>query len=295
MLPLWLLWKSSVFASAIIESIILFKQPSSSTQQQQHPRHNGAHVQVKITIHNLVLHLLLVTFECLLSYKLNSESPLLWINVYSPLLIASCSCITFCMWCCKNGVTLLNFELFTAMTFPMFFLIPLRLDNIITCPWEIVFLPVSIILLVALVKLLYSMIFCGIELQYTEMNRGDDKKSARILLLALTFFPLFIFQAMLVDKIDDNSQMPFSLVTLPLMLSLLAAISLTFFSSGSDNLSVRNFRMLLNMMGINGDIVSINACCFHRASDTESVITQVSDNENAKIPIVPHYSFETPD
>jgi hypothetical protein len=288
-LPVWILWKLSVFASTVIGIIILINHPTSQDEE------TARRLQAKITVYNLVLHILLVIFEWLVCSKLDSSSDILWLSVFTPLIAASIMTSYFCYWSVQRFIIIHNLERCVTLSLPLFILIPLKLDDIITVSWEIVFIPALLILFMCVVKLVFEFIFHYIAREDTSPN---GRKGTRLTLLLFAFicFPLLVFQALLVNRLDDHSQMPFSVVTLPLIVSLIAAIIYTFISTESDNFGMRNFSILLSMMGIYGE-VSINTCCCLAQDDDEIEDPQVNSSTEAarKTPVLPRYSFEIPD
>jgi hypothetical protein len=86
-------------------------------------------------------------------------------------------------------------ELFCAVNILQFVFIALRLDGLVAWRWEVVFVPQWVLLCLALVGVLYAIIFAAILLRAPEASHVQ-RKAAFHSALAYTFLvvPLLIFQ-----------------------------------------------------------------------------------------------------
>lgn len=86
-------------------------------------------------------------------------------------------------------------ELFLSVNALQFVFLPLKLDTFIQWRWEVVFVPLWIVLCLSLIGVLYSIIFCGILMRTPEVSI-QQKKSARNSAIGncLTVLPILVFQ-----------------------------------------------------------------------------------------------------
>lgn len=112
---------------------------------------------------------------------------------------------------------------------------PLKLDTFIQWRWEVVFVPLWIVLCLSLIGVLYSIIFCGILMRTPEVS-PQQKISARNSAVGncLTVLPILVFQVLLADKLDGDLDWPFIAVAGPLILALITLILLSFSAKGGN-------------------------------------------------------------
>ncbi len=86
-------------------------------------------------------------------------------------------------------------ELFCSVNILQFIFLALRMDNFIRWEWEVVFVPLWILLCVSLVGVLYSIIFAGILLRAPEIN-AEQRRNSTTSAIGYTFLviPILIFQ-----------------------------------------------------------------------------------------------------
>lgn len=126
-------------------------------------------------------------------------------------------------------------ELFCAVNALQFVFLPLKLDGFVSWSWEVVFVPLWIVLCLCLVAVLYSIIFCGILLRTPEVS-PQQKKSAINSAIGncATVLPILVFQVLLADKLDEDLDWPFIAVAGPLLLTLFVLILLSFNAKGGN-------------------------------------------------------------
>lgn len=90
---------------------------------------------------------------------------------------------------------LFQLELFCSVNILQFIFLALRLDNFISWSWEVVFVPLWILMCLSLVGVLYTIIFAGILLRAPEVNPQQRRTSFNSA-LGYTFLviPILIFQ-----------------------------------------------------------------------------------------------------
>jgi len=78
----------------------------------------------------------------------------------------------------------------------------LRLDNIIQWAWEVVFVPLWILLCVSLVGVIYSIIFAGIIFRAPEVN-AEQRRNSTNAAIGYTFLvvPILVFQVFSRDEL----------------------------------------------------------------------------------------------
>lgn len=86
-------------------------------------------------------------------------------------------------------------ELFCAVNMLQFIFLSLRLDGFTSWSWEVVFVPLWIVLCLSLVGVLYTIIFAGILLRTPQVN-AEQRRSWFNSALAYTFLvvPILVFQ-----------------------------------------------------------------------------------------------------
>lgn len=93
---------------------------------------------------------------------------------------------------------LLQLELFCAVNILQFIFLALRLDGFIEWSWEVVFVPLWIVMCLSLVGVLYSIIFASILLRTPEVNAQQRRSSFNSALsYTCLVLPILIFQVIL--------------------------------------------------------------------------------------------------
>jgi ABC-type phosphate/phosphonate transport system permease subunit len=144
---------------------------------------------------SLSLHLILLMFELLACDRLTSGRHL-WVLVFIPLISGSVASVGACVWSVKHDRSF-ELELFCAANALQFVFLPLKLDGFVSWDWEIVFVPLWIVLCLSLVGVLYSMIFCGILLRTDNEQMSPQQKRSAVnsaIGNCFTVFPILIFQ-----------------------------------------------------------------------------------------------------
>lgn len=220
-LPLWI-WKSLVIVGAIVGSWIWWTNP--------HYRIEGdAYTQYKAMIIATGLHLLLLMFEVLACNKLsNDRLQMLWTLIFIPLFCISVTSIGLCVWALKHGRTF-ELELFCSVNILQFIFLALRLDQFIMWRWVIVFIPIWIVMCVALVGVIYAIILAIILMMSSDV--GPEQRRGNIFSAVgytCVVVPLLVFEILLVNKNDGVQEMSYIAVALPLFISLFALMLMAF-------------------------------------------------------------------
>lgn len=314
-LPLWI-WKSKisdvffmnislilffsilglVIVGSFIGSVVFLKNP-------QYRLENDSYIQFKSMLISLSLHLILLMFEFLIVDRLSNENKHLWILVFIPLIVSSIVSVFFCIWAIKQqNERSFELELFLSVNALQFVFIPLKLDGFLGWSWEIIFVPIWIILCLSLVMMLYSLIFCSILIRTPEMSLAQRKNAINSAISNILVLPVLVFQILLADKLDNDNGLPYSIIAIPLMVTLFSLILLSFCSKGSSNkfwFGMRKSNFLLNALGEYGNI-NISYRNRNQNSDSgqnlEVHVQNIEEKSHKKnFPIMPHYAIDTPD
>lgn len=103
----------------------------------------------KAMLISLSLHLILLMFELLACDRLSSGRHL-WVLVFIPLIFGSVASVGACVWSVKHDRSF-ELELFLAVNALQFVFLPLKLDGFVSWSWEVVFVPLWIVLCLSLV------------------------------------------------------------------------------------------------------------------------------------------------
>ncbi|XP_026480386.1 transmembrane protein 185A-like [Ctenocephalides felis] len=223
--PLWI-WKGFAISGALVGGYVWWRYP--------HYRLEGdSYAHFKAMLISLALHLILLMFELLACDKLHSGRHL-WVLVFIPLIFVSVVSVAACVWAVKHDRSF-ELELFCSVNALQFVFLPLKLDGFVSWSWEVVFVPLWIVLCLSLVGVLYSIIFCGILLRTPEIS-SQQSRSAMFTAIGhcFTVLPILVFQVLLADKLDGGLKWPFCVVITPLILALFTLILLSFGSKGGN-------------------------------------------------------------
>lgn len=107
-------------------------------------------IEFKAMIISLSLHVILLMFEILVCDNLSTGRHL-WIIVFMPIIFGSIASIRACVWSVKHERSF-ELELFLSVNILQFVTLPLKLDNFVNWNWEIVFIPMWIVVCLCLVS-----------------------------------------------------------------------------------------------------------------------------------------------
>nr|XP_022920426.1 transmembrane protein 185B isoform X2 [Onthophagus taurus] len=223
--PIWV-WKGLVIIGATVGSYVWWRYP--------HFRLEGeAYIHYKSMLISLALHLVLLMFELLVCDKLESQRHW-WILVFIPLIFISIVSIAVCIWAVKHDRSF-ELELFCAVNVLQFIFLALRLDQFIYWSWEIVFVPLWIVMCLSLVGVLYTIIFAGILLRTPEVNVQQRRASLQTA-VSYTFLviPILIFMVLLANKLDNDIEITYIGVAIPLFVSFATLILMSFNAKGGN-------------------------------------------------------------
>ncbi|ELU12772.1 hypothetical protein CAPTEDRAFT_221172 [Capitella teleta] len=227
-LPIWI-WKVLVLTGAVVGSYVWWKHPNYRVE-------GDSYIQYKAMVICTGQHLLLLMFELLACAKLQSATQqILWVVVFIPFLFMAIISMGTCIWAVKHERTF-ELEVFCSANILQFIFLALRLDKFITWSWVIVFIPLWIVMCVALIGVLYAIILALILLKspdlIPEQRRGNVFSAVGYTCLVV---PLLIFQILLVNKEDHMHDLLYTEVVSPLLLSLFTLMLLSFGSKGGNH------------------------------------------------------------
>lgn len=216
-----------VIAGASVGSYVWWRHP--------HYRIEGeGYVHYKAMLICLALHMLLLMFELLVCDKLQSNRHL-WILIFIPLIFISIISIAVCVWAVKHDRSF-ELELFCSVNILQFIFLALRLDNFITWSWVVVFVPLWIVMCLALIGVLYAVIFAGILLRTAEINPEQRRTSVHsAIAYSFLVLPTVAFEILLVNKLDGDNSSSYLAVTSPLFVTFFTLICMAFGSKGGNH------------------------------------------------------------
>ena len=163
----------------------------------------SSYTHFKSMLISLSLQLLLLMFELLTCDKLESDRHC-WTLAFIPLIFISLLSVAVSVWALKNERDF-EMELFCSVNVLQFIFIALRLDKFILWSWVVVFVPLWILLCLAIIGVLYTLIFAVILLRTPEVSPEQRKASFyTAIAYTLVVLPLLIFFVLLSSKLDSR-------------------------------------------------------------------------------------------
>jgi len=225
-IPLFV-WKGIAVFGAIVGSLVWWRRPQNRLNADEY-------IQYKAMLISLATHLLLLMFELLVADKLDSPDRHMWILVFVPLVFISLISIPICIWSIRHDRSY-ELELFCAVNMLQFIFLALKLDKVISWPWEITFVPLWIVLCISLVGVLYTIIFAGILLRMTDINAEQRRTSTNSALgYSFLVIPLLVFLVLITNKLDGTVQISYFAACAPLFLTFFTLIIASFGARGGN-------------------------------------------------------------
>ncbi|KAH9390095.1 hypothetical protein TYRP_007644 [Tyrophagus putrescentiae] len=193
-LPLWV-WKSLVILGAFTGVLVWICNPEYRLSE-------SSYTHFKSMLIALSLQLLLLMFELLVCDKLESNRHF-WTLAFVPLIFVSLLSIAVAIWALKNERDF-EFEFICSLNLLQFIFVPIRLDDFITWSWVVVFVPLWILLCLAIIGVLYALIFAVILFRTPEVS-AEQRRASFYSALAYTLIvlPLLVFFVLLSSKLDS--------------------------------------------------------------------------------------------
>lgn len=225
-LPIWV-WKFFVIVGAIVGSYVWFRHP-------QYRLEGNSFVEFKAMIMATSMHLMLLVFDILACDNLETDKHS-WMFVFIPLMFMSVVAIGFCVWAIKNDRSF-ELELFCSVNILQFIFLALRLDNIIKWSWVIVFIPIWIVMCVSMIGVIYVFILAIILSRSPDIIRDQRRGNVTTAIgYSLLVIPLLVFEILLANRLDGDSHFKYTAVTVPLFISLLTLILMSFGAKGGNH------------------------------------------------------------
>ncbi|KAH7646248.1 transmembrane protein 185a-like protein [Dermatophagoides farinae] len=193
--PLWI-WKFLVITGALVGVTVWICNPEYRLSE-------SSYTHFKSMLISLSLQLLLLMFELLVCDKLESDRHF-WSLAFIPLIFISLLSVAVSVWALKNERDF-ELELFCSVNVLQFIFIALRLDRFITWSWVVVFVPLWILLCLAIIGVLYALIFAVILFHTPEVSVEQRKASFyTAIAYILVVLPLLVFFVLLSSKLDSK-------------------------------------------------------------------------------------------
>nr|CAG4651930.1 EOG090X087A [Triops cancriformis] len=219
-------WKISNIFATIVGMYFWWKFSRSRLDAE-------AYVHYKAMFLSLVSHLLLLVFEVLLCDKLTSGR-LLWVLTFTPFFLLSVISVPHSIWAVRHKRSC-EVEVFCAANILQALFLALKLDHFLTWRWEVVFIPIWINLCIALVGVIYAVVLAAVMLRARELSNLQKRASAStVLFYSFTVVPAVIFQVLLTNKLDENLDISYLAVCIPLYVSLITQMLRSFTSRGGN-------------------------------------------------------------
>ncbi|XP_054929430.1 transmembrane protein 185A isoform X2 [Dermacentor andersoni] len=183
-LPLWI-WKFMVIVGAVVGSYVWWTHP-------QYRNEGDGQVHYQAMVISLFLQLLLLVFEVLACDNLQNDRHL-WTLVFIPLIFISVLSIAVCIWAVKHDRSF-ELELFCSVNVLQFIFLALQLDKFIQWSWVVVFVPLWIVMCLAVIGVLYAIIFASILLRTPEVSPEQRRTSLHSAIsYSMIVGPLLVF------------------------------------------------------------------------------------------------------
>ncbi|VDO96329.1 unnamed protein product [Soboliphyme baturini] len=248
--------------------------------------------------------MLLLTFEVMVCFKLQSDLPMLWILIFIPLLLESLIAILICIWLLRRERSF-EFELFFAVNIVQFVFLALKLDGMVNWTWMVVFIPFWILICLVLIGVLYAAVLAVLLIRSIDLMPEYRRQYVYSAIgCAFLVVPTVIFLVLLSNKLDGDSSLPYVLTSLPLYISLICLIFTSFASGGGNQwwFGMRRdfFELLLDTCPCLREYgnVSYNLRKNEAASRHDEIldVERCSSRYSRELrPVVPLISIEQPD
>lgn len=225
-LPLWI-WKAMVIAGACVGSYVWWKHPQYRVEGE-------GYIHYKAMLISVVLQVLLLMFEVLVCDKLENKRHW-WILVFVPLIFISIISVVVCIWAVKHDRSF-ELELFCSVNILQFIFLALRLDEIVMWNWVVVFVPLWIVMCMAVIGVLYAVIFASILLRTPEVSAEQRRSSMHSAVsYSVVVVPLLVCLVLLSNKLDGQSGLTFAAACVPLDLAFVVLTLLAFGAKGGNH------------------------------------------------------------
>lgn len=187
------------------------------------------------------LQMLLLSFEACLCYKISFSPPHMnWYLVFMPLFLLSALSIIICGWGWKKERPL-DLELLFSVNLLQFVLIVLRLEHLVTWSWQIILIPLWILLGICSLFVVYYIALTTVMVCTNDMLPSlRTPRTAGSCLYSVANLSLILFLALLVTKIDnpgvgdEDGHHSFIAIFIPYHLGMGSLVVSTFYQKGGN-------------------------------------------------------------
>ncbi|XP_033632287.1 transmembrane protein 185A-like [Asterias rubens] len=232
-LPLWM-WKGTVVMGAVVAGLVWWRHPSYRVEGE-------GYVDMKAIVICLSLNSLLLIFEVLACNQMESiqysrqSGNHLWLVVFMPLFLTSPMSIAACVWGFRHDRGL-ELEAMCSINVLQFIFIALKLDEIITWSWSVVFIPIWILMCLLCLIVLYYIVWSILIIRATEIMAEQRRAHLMAAFTAMALVvPLLTFEILLVNRLDGVTHHPYIAVFAPFYISLLVLIPTSFGQRGGNH------------------------------------------------------------
>lgn len=227
-LPLWI-WKVIVIIGCSLGCYVWLTKPYYRNERDSHTQFRGMIISSS-------LQMLLLMFELMVCDKLNNNRPhVFWLFVFIPLFSISVVSTGLCIWCIRHGRSF-ELELLCSVNILQFIFLALKLDHFVAWRWVVIFIPAWLVLCISLICLVYAIILSFILIRSSEISADLKRKNITSAIgYTCVFLPLLVFVILLSSKLDSTTTLPYPIISLPLFISLLSCILMTFNSRATNH------------------------------------------------------------
>lgn len=216
-----------VIVGAVVGSYVWWTHP-------QYRNEGDGRVHYQAMVISLFLQCLLLVFEVLACDNLQNDRHL-WTLVFIPLIFISVLSIAVCIWAVKHDRSF-ELELFCSVNVLQFIFLALQLDKFIQWSWVVVFVPLWIVMCLAVIGVLYAIIFASILLRTPEVSPEQRRTSLHSAVsYSMIVGPLLVFLVLLSNKLDTEDSLGYTETCTPLYFTFLVLIFLSFGSKGGNH------------------------------------------------------------
>ncbi|GAU89783.1 hypothetical protein RvY_02294 [Ramazzottius varieornatus] len=221
-LPIWS-WKILVFLGAAIGTFVWLKNPQSRMDAEGVSQFRAMWLTVTV-------HCFLFLFELFACEQLVQPTHR-WILVFLPLNFVSLLSFFVCIWSVKRERPF-ELEMFCAANLVQFIFLALRLDEIITWSWGVVFIPLWILMGFFVIGVVYSIIFACLVMRSTHHIAQEQRWIAlrSAFTSTIVVLPLLASEVLFVYRLDGLAHISFLICSVPLLVAL---TNLMFMACGS--------------------------------------------------------------
>lgn len=291
--PIWI-WKIIVFSGCISGTLIWINHP-----EYRRGERSDLYAMLICTF----FHSLIFIFELLLCSNLSSFTAVPYRAVFAPIFLISALSIVACIWGFKHDRSL-ELETFFSVNILQFICIAIKLDNVVSWKWVVVFVPIWIVLTLLCVVVIYYVIWTLLFLRSPDVTQRQRR--GHLVYAALScfmIFPLLSFLISLARKLDQVNKDSHAAIFIPLQLSLGSLVVTSFYQKGGNPwwFGIRKdfCEYLLDICPCLREYGNVSYkfkdAILHLRHDSELNVADKKRTSNEPIPASPSHCLEIPD